>query len=291
MIQTIDLAVRVKNMLPKTGSRASVENRHSRCKSPVMTDFTGKTVFVTGATSGIGRATAIAFAKAGATVVAAGRRAREGEETLDLIRQAGGEAAFCPVDVGVEADVAAVIADIISHHGRLDCAANCAGVDAIAALTDYTASDYERVFDANVKGLFFCLKHEITAMRAGGGGAIVNVGSIAGEKVIRGNGIYNASKSAANMLTRTAALEAAEHGIRVNEVAPGPIETSMLREFIERAGAAGSRLSEADIIAAAPLKRIGAPEDVASAILFLCSAQAGYITGGSLSVDGGFRLT
>jgi len=256
-----------------------------------MTGFTGKTVLVTGATSGMGRATAIAFAKAGATVVGVGRRAREGQETLDLVRQAGGEAAFRTVDVSIEAEIQAVIAEILARHGRLDCAANCAGVDAIAALTDYTAADYDRVFDTNVKGLFFCLKHEILAMRDGGGGAIVNVGSVAGEKVIRGNGIYNASKSAANMLTCTAALEAAEHGIRINEVAPGPIETPMLREFIAHAQAAGSALSEANIAAAAPLKRIGTVEDVAAAILFLCSTQAAYVTGASLSIDGGFRLT
>ena len=129
-----------------------------------MTEFAGKTVLVTGATSGMGRATAIAFAKAGAMVVAVGRRAREGQETLDLVRQAGGEATFRTVDVGIEADVATVVAEIVARHGRLDCAANCAGIDAIAALTDYTAADYERVFDANVKGLFFCLKHEITAV-------------------------------------------------------------------------------------------------------------------------------
>jgi NAD(P)-dependent dehydrogenase (short-subunit alcohol dehydrogenase family) len=257
-----------------------------------MTNFTGKTILVTGATSGMGRATAIAFAKAGATVVAIGRRAHEGQETLDLIRQEGGdEAVFRAVDVGIEAEVVGVIAEIVARHGRLDCAANCAGIDCIAALTDYTEEDYERVFDANVKGLFFCLKHEILAMRGSGGGAIVNVGSIAGEKVIRGNGLYNASKAAANMLTRTAALEAAEHGIRINEVAPGPVETAMLHEFLAQAAAAGSSLREADIAAAAPLKRVGTPEEVAAAIIFLCSKQAAFITGASLAVDGGFRLT
>jgi NAD(P)-dependent dehydrogenase (short-subunit alcohol dehydrogenase family) len=255
-----------------------------------MGDFSGKTVLVTGATSGMGRATAIAFATAGATVFAVGRRAHEGQETLDLIRQAGSEAQFRTVDVGVEAEVAAVVAEIVARQGRLDCAANCAGIDAIATFTDYTEADYDRVFGANVKGLFFCLKHEILAMRAGGG-VIVNVGSIAGEKVIRGNGIYNASKAAANMLTRTAALEAAEHGIRINEVAPGPVETPMLHEFLAHAAAAGSALSEADIAAAAPLKRIGTPEDIAAAILFLCSPKSGFTTGASLSIDGGFRLT
>jgi NAD(P)-dependent dehydrogenase (short-subunit alcohol dehydrogenase family) len=255
-----------------------------------MTDFSGKVVLVTGATSGMGRATALAFATSGATVIGIGRREHEGQETLDLIRAAGATATFHHVDVGIEDEVAAVVVGIVARHGGLDCAANCAGIDAIAALADYSAEDYQRIFDANVKGLFFCLKHEILAMR-GRGGAIVNVGSIAGEKVIRGNGLYNASKAAANMLTRTAALEEGEHGIRINEVAPGPIETPMLHEFLAHAAAAGSTLTEADIAAAAPLKRVGTPEDIAAAILFLCSPQAAFITGASLAIDGGFRLT
>jgi NAD(P)-dependent dehydrogenase (short-subunit alcohol dehydrogenase family) len=256
-----------------------------------MADFTGKIVLVTGATSGMGRATAIAFAKSGATVFAVGRREHEGQETLDLIRAAGGTANFHHVDVGVEAEIAAVVAEIVARHGRLDCAANCAGIDANAVFTDYTEADYERIFGANVKGLFFSLKHEILAMRKSGGGAIVNVGSIAGEKVIRGNGVYNASKAAANMLTRTAALEEGEHGIRINEVAPGPIDTPMLHDFLEHAAAAGSNLTEADIAAASPLKRAGTPENIAAAILFLCSPESGFTTGASLSIDGGFRLT
>ena len=256
-----------------------------------MADFTGKAALVTGATSGIGRATAIAFAKAGAAVLAVGRRVGEGQETIDLIRGAGGKAAFRAVDVAVEAEVAAAVTEIVARYGRLDVAANCAGVDINAALVDFTTADFERVFDTNAKGLFFCLKHEITAMRAGGGGAIVNVGSIAGEKAFRGDGIYGASKAAASMLTRAAAVENAEHGIRVNEVSPGLVDTPMLRGFMGNAGAVGSSLTEAGMIAAAPFKRLGAPEDVAAAILYLCSAEADYITGVSLAVDGGFRLS
>lgn len=195
-----------------------------------MNYFKGKVAFVTGATSGIGRATAIAFGKNGATVVVTGRREKEGRETLDMVRTAGGDGTFMRLDVAVESEVAGVIREIVSRHGRLDCAVNCAGYDVAHALTEFSEADYDAIFNANVKGLFFCLKHEILAMR-GKGGAIVNVGSVAAQMSDLGNSLYNASKAAAHSLNRTAATEAAKNGIRVNEVAPGPTKTPMLEGF------------------------------------------------------------
>ena len=255
-----------------------------------MTDFSGKVVFVTGATSGVGRAAAVAFARAGARVVASARRAKEGEETLDLMHQAGGEGIFLSVDVGDGAQVSDAIRRTLSAYGRLDYAANCAGLDHNAALLDYGEADYQRIFDVNVKGLFLCLKQEIEAMAKTGGGAIVNIGSMAGQRPFAGNCLYAASKSAAAMLTLTVALEAAALGIRVNEIAPGPVDTPMLRGYIARAGIAGGPGGAGELAAASPLKRIGLPEDITGAILFLCSPAASYITGARLAIDGGFRL-
>jgi NAD(P)-dependent dehydrogenase (short-subunit alcohol dehydrogenase family) len=167
-----------------------------------MTHFQGKVALVTGATSAIGRATAIAFGKQGATVVVTGRREKAGRETLDMLRAGGGDGAFIQLDVSVEGDVMGVVREIMSRYGRLDCAANCAGNDIVDPLTEYSEADYDAIFNPNVKGLFFCLKHEILAMR-NNGGAIVNIGSIAAQLSDSGNSLYNASKSAAHSLTRT----------------------------------------------------------------------------------------
>lgn len=254
-----------------------------------MNHFKGKVAFVTGATSGIGRATAIAFGKNGAAVVVTGRREKEGRETLDMVRAAGGDGTFMRLDVAVESEVAGVIREIVSRHGRLDCAVNCAGYDVAHALTEFSEADYDAIFNANVKGLFFCLKHEILAMR-GKGGAIVNVGSVAAQMSDLGNSLYNASKAAAHSLNRTAATEAAKNGVRVNEVAPGPTATPMLEGFLRAAADAGSAFNSASIVANVPLGRIGTPDELANTVLFLCSDEASFITGASLTVDGGFLL-
>lgn len=254
-----------------------------------MTRFEGKVALVTGATSGIGRATAIAFARQGATVIVTGRREKEGNETLAMLRAAGGDGAFLKLDIAVEGEVMGVIREVMSRHGRLDCAANCAGYDVARSLTEFSEADYDAIFNANVKGLFFCLKHEILAMRDTGG-TIVNVGSVAAQMSDVGNSLYNASKSAANSLTRTAAAEAAKRRIRVNEIAPGPIETPMLQGFLRNAAAAGSAFTSASIAANIALGRIGDADEVANAVLFLCSDEAAFITGASLTVDGGFLL-
>jgi NAD(P)-dependent dehydrogenase (short-subunit alcohol dehydrogenase family) len=247
-----------------------------------MNSFAEKVVLVTGATRGIGRATTIAFAREGANVVFCGRHEEWGEETARLAREAGGEAAFVRADVRIEAEVQALVDRTASEHGRIDCAFNNAGFEAMAPLVEQTETNSDLSLDTNVKGVFFSLKHEIRLMKEAGGGAIVNESSIAGLRGIPDNSLYSASKHAVIGLTKTAALENAGFGIRINALCPSAIDGAMLRGFMENRG-----LSEEQIVSYVPIGRIGRPEDVAEAVLFLCSDKASYITGATLQVDGG----
>lgn len=249
-----------------------------------MNAFQDKVVLITGATSGIGRVTALEFARTGAKVVAAGRREAEGAALAAELKALGAEALFVRTDVAVEADVQALVEKTLAAFGRLDVAFNNAGVEHGAPTHENTVADYRRVFDINVLGVLLSLKHEIPAMLKTGGGAIINTSSIAGHVAMAGAGVYVATKHAVEGLTRTAALEYAPQGVRVNAVAPGAIATDMIERF------AGGPDSDAAkyITSLHPIGRMGRPEEVAAAVLFLAGPQAGFITGHSLVVDGGF---
>jgi len=205
-----------------------------------------------------------------------------GEETVRLAREAGGEAVCARTDVTVEEDVAALVDWAVAELGRLDCAFNNVGFEAMGPLVDQTEENSDSTLDTNVKGVFFCLKHEIRAMKHTGGGAIVNESSLAGLKGIPENSLYTASKHAVIGLTKTAALENARFGIRVNALCPSAIDGKMLRGLMANWG-----ISEEQMETYVPIGRIGRPEDVAEAVLFLCSERASYITGATLEMDGG----
>lgn len=247
-----------------------------------MAQFDEQVALVTGATSGIGRATALAFAKAGASVIAAGRRQLEGEETVEMIRKAGGSATFVRMDVRVEDEVEHLIDQTVSLHGRLDYAFNNAGTIVFSGIADETEADFGSVIDTNVKGVFTFVKHEIRQMIQQGRGAIVNASSLAGVKGSRKRSLYAASKHAVIGLTNSAALEVAALGIRINAVCPGAIEGAMDELFMSY-----FQMTKEQMVDAIPLRRMGKPEDVAAAVLFLCSPQAAFITGVALPVDGG----
>lgn len=245
--------------------------------------FTNKVSLVTGATSGIGRATAIAFAQAGAKVVIAGRREEEGADVLREIEKAGGEAFFVKTDVSRESDSAALVAKTVERFGRLDFAFNNAGVDlSIGPITESTEDLYRRTFDINVGGVLFGMKYQIPAILKSGGGAIVNTASVLGLIVTPNASLYNASKFAVIGLTKTAAVEFSARGVRVNAVCPAIIETEMTK------GARTDAETNKVLLGLHPIGRFGRSEEVAAAVLYLCSPGAAFTTGITLPVDGGF---
>jgi NAD(P)-dependent dehydrogenase (short-subunit alcohol dehydrogenase family) len=245
-------------------------------------NYTNKVALVTGATSGIGRDTAIAFAKAGAKVVLAGRRDADGQAVVAEIKAAGGEATFVRTDVAKESEVKALVDATLATYGRLDFAFNNAGVEWGGEWGSATEADYRKVFDINVWGVITSIKYQVPAMLKTGGGSIVNTSSVAGHIGMAGASIYIASKHAVEGLTKTAALEFATQGIRVNAVAPAAIQTDMIDRFV------GKESPQRDyLVSLHPIGRVGRVDEITAAVLFLCSEGASFITGESLKVDGG----
>lgn len=248
-----------------------------------MFNFKDKVVLVTGATAGIGRATAEAFATAGATLVLTGRNMAAGEALVNGLRARGTKAKFLSGDVSREDSVRSWIAAAVREFGRLDVAINNAGVEGkLGPIAEQTADNFEHVFDINVKGMLFALKHEIPIL-AKQGGAIVNVSSIAGNVGMAGASVYVASKHAVNGLTRAAALETARMGIRVNAVAPGGVATPMFERFT-----GGNKEMQAGFANSHPIGRVAQAEEIAQAILFMASDEAKFMTGSVLFMDGGY---
>jgi len=239
-------------------------------------------VLITGALTGIGRATAFAFAQEGARVVVSGRRDDAGEALATELRATGAEVEFIRADVRHENDVQNLVDKTVARFGRLDVAVNNAGTEGKPGpVTEQTAESYAATFDTNVLGVLLSMKHELRVMQAQGSGSIVNLSSTAGQRGVAGASIYTASKHAVEGLTKSAALEGATFGVRVNAIAPGPIETAMLDRFTVNAD------RKAGLVAGVPLKRAGRPEEIADAIVFFASAKASFITGQAIAANGG----
>ena len=246
----------------------------------------GKSALITGGGGGIGRATALAFAREGARVAVADVMEEAARETVALVNAAGGQAISLSGDVSRDADVRAMIDAVVGTYRRLDCAFNNAGiagwhVDAILKKTaEWSEEAFDRMIAVNLKGVWLCMRHELPQMQAQGSGAIVNTGSIAGLVGLPNSSAYVAAKHGVIGLTKTAALEYAEANIRVNAVCPGYIKTPMTEPSMRLRGEA--------ILAQTPLKRMGSPEEIAEMVVWLCSERASYVSGAAYNVDGGW---
>ena len=239
-------------------------------------------VLITGALTGIGRATALAFAKDGGRVVVSGRREAEGKALEGELRGLGAEAAFIPADVRLDADVSNLVDKTVARFGGLDVAVNNAGTEGHGGpITDQTAESYAATFDTNVLGVILSMKHEVRVMQGQGRGSIVNISSTYGHEGAAGAAVYVGSKHAVEGITKSVAIETARSGIRVNAVAPGPTDTGMLTRFTR------TPENKAALVTTVPMARLGLSEELANAIVFIASDQASFITGHVLNVDGG----
>ena len=239
-------------------------------------------ILITGALTGIGRATAVAFAKKGATVVVSGRRDEAGKALVEELRSFGSQAEFFNADVRKEDDVRALVDNTVARFGHIDVAVNNAGTEGqVGPITDQTAESYAATFDTNVLGVVLSMKHEVRAMQAQGSGSIINISSTYGHKGAAYASIYVGAKHAVEGITKSVALELAASGIRVNGVSPGPTDTGMLTRFT------GTAENKAALVAQVPLGRLGLSEELAKAIVFIASDEASFITGHILNVDGG----
>lgn len=239
-------------------------------------------VLITGALTGIGRATAFAFARSGARLVVSGRRAAEGAALEAELRDAGAEAHFVQADVRRDEEVRSLVDQTLARYGRLDVAVNNAGTEGRPGpVVEQTADSYADTFDTNVLGTLLSLKHELRVMTAQKGGSIVNISSTYGHEGAAFASVYAGSKHAVEGITKSAALEVASTGVRVNAVAPGPTDTGMLDRFTSTAE------NKAALAATVPLARIGKPDDIAAAVLYLAADGAAFVTGQILTVDGG----
>ncbi len=250
-----------------------------------MAEIRGGVAFVTGGTSGIGRATALEFAKAGAHVVLTGRRREQGEAVAGDVRRQGVQGVFVQADAASESDMERAVEEARRVRGRIDFAFNNAGIEgeSFEPLAEQSLDNYQRIFDVNVRGVFLAMKYEIAAMLGSGRGTIVNNASVAGSVGFPGMSLYVASKHAVIGLTRAAALEYSKQGIRVNVVSPAAIETDMFDRFVS-----GNDAARSGMAAAHPIGRVGRADEIARAVLFLCSDAASFVTGHDLRVDGGY---